>query len=147
MEFMFSLLVGAITSSPVFPSASIFGLSDLEAEAFGVEAFGTAVLAAVVFAMTHVQNKDKIALSVPVMVSGTVYSLICTLAPLTQAGLNPARDFGPRLVAYVAGWTDVAFQDCWLYIAAPILGAIAGAALVDKVLYAETNEAKETLAA
>ncbi len=38
----------------------------------------------------------------------TVAMLISVLAPLTQAGLNPARDFGPRLVALWAGWDSVA---------------------------------------
>lgn len=26
------------------------------------------------------------------------------LAPITQAGLNPTRDFAARLVAYIVGW-------------------------------------------
>ena len=34
--------------------------------------------------------------------------LIAVIAPLTQAGFNPARDFGPRLFAYAAGWGSVA---------------------------------------
>jgi glycerol uptake facilitator protein len=110
-------------------------------QAFGVEAMGTAILAATVFAVTHRRNSGR-DIPVPFVVGGTVFSLINVLAPLTQCGMNPARDFGPRIVAFLAGWTDVAFQDCWLYIAGPIIGALAGAAFVDKVLYADKKEAK-----
>ena len=64
--------------------------------------------------------------------------LISVIAPLTQACLNPARDVGPRLVAYVAGWGAIAipgprsFLD--VYVAAPIIGAIAGGGLYERVL-------------
>ena len=40
----------------------------------------------------------------PVFIGLTVTSIIALIAPLTQAGLNPARDLGPRLVAWLAGW-------------------------------------------
>ena len=62
--------------------------------------------------------------------------LISIFAPLTQAGFNPARDFGPRIVAWFAGWKTVAFTKSWLYIVAPIVGAVFGAALADRVLFA-----------
>ena len=67
----------------------------------------------------------------------TVGGLIAVFAPLTQAGFNPARDFGPRIVAWFAGWRSVAFTNAWLYIVAPIVGAVFGAALADRVLFAE----------
>jgi hypothetical protein len=41
----------------------------------------------------------------------TVTSIICLVAPLTQVGLNPARDLGPRIVAWVMGWGDATFPD------------------------------------
>ena len=122
----------AIDSARVF--GEYFDSSLTPFQAFGVEAMGTAILATIVFAMTHKRNEDR-GIPVPYMVGGTVFTLINALAPLTQCGLNPARDFGPRIVAYFAGWTDVAFQNCWLYIAGPIVGALFGAALIDKFVY------------
>jgi glycerol uptake facilitator-like aquaporin len=132
-----------LSRASAIPSARVFGEyydpSLTGVEAFGVEAFGTAVLAAVVFAVSHPRAADRISIPVPLIIGCTVFSLICFLAPLTQCGMNPARDFGPRLVAYLAGWTDVAFQDCSLYILAPLIGAPMGAALVDNLLYARKD--------
>jgi glycerol uptake facilitator protein len=56
---------------------------------------------------------------------------------LTQACFNPARDFGPRVFASLAGWGSIAlpgFSDTgWLtvYILAPIIGAVLGGGLYD----------------
>ncbi|MFW5858947.1 MAG: hypothetical protein ACOCYP_02900 [Planctomycetota bacterium] len=54
---------------------------------------------------------------------------ISAVAPLAMVGLNPARDFGPRLFAACAGWGRVATpgpQDGFftVYILAPCLGAL-----------------------
>ena len=120
------------------------------AQAFGVEALGTAILTATAFWMTHPsssssssssrqQDKQRHRLPVPAVMGATVFGLINALAPLTQAGMNPARDFGPRLVAYCAGWTHVAFVGSWVYILAPLVGAMAGAAWIDKVVFGATT--------
>ena len=70
----------------------------------------------------------------------TVSALISVIAPLTQACFNPARDLGPRLFAFLAGWGSVALPGArptgflTVYIIAPILGAIAGSAIYLHVL-------------
>lgn len=105
-------------------------------QAFLAEAFGTSVLAAVIFALTHPCNDTmRHKVYIPPFIGMIVGALICVLAPLTQGGFNPARDFGPRIVAYLYGWTTVAFQQAWLYIVAPIIGALLGALFIDKFLY------------
>ena len=97
------------------------------------EFIGTAILAIVVFSLTDARNNASPQSNlVPVFIGLTVSALISVLAPLTQAGFNPARDFGPRLVAYFAGWGQVALPGLadlsWLtvYIVAPIAGASFG---------------------
>ena len=73
--------------------------------AIGAEAVGTFLVVFMVFALTEGCNvgRPDNALA-PVFIGLTVTSIICLLAPLTQAGLNPARDLGPRLVAWLMGW-------------------------------------------
>jgi len=98
--------------------------------AIGAETFGTFVLLLMIFALTEGCNigrpNDALA---PLFIGLTVSSIICLVAPLTQAGLNPARDFGPRLVAWVTGWGPAAFPDqvggfFFVYILGPIIGGI-----------------------
>ena len=108
--------------------------------AFFAEALGTGILAFVIFASTHPKNKTMKDGFIPPIIGLTVGSLIAVIAPLTQAGFNPARDFGPRIVAFLAGWKTVAFKGCWVYILAPILGAPIGAAIADQILYSDDSE-------
>ena len=98
--------------------------------AIGAEVFGTFLLLLMIFALTEGCNvgrpDDAIA---PLFIGLTVTSIICLIAPLTQAGLNPARDFGPRMVAWLTGWGTAAFPDqsggfFFVYILAPIIGAL-----------------------
>jgi glycerol uptake facilitator protein len=101
--------------------------------AIGAEALGTFLLILMIFALTEGCNvgRPDNALA-PVFIGLTVTSIICLIAPLTQAGLNPARDLGPRLVAWCAGWGDAAFPDrvggfFYVYIAAPLTGGVIAA--------------------
>ena len=108
--------------------------------AFFVEAWGTAVLVFIIFAVTDKNNSavGKDNGLVPLLIGLTVAFLLSLYAPLTQAGLNPARDFGPRLVSAMAGWGVVAIpgprNGFWLYILAPFLGGPIGGAMHDLVV-------------
>lgn len=103
------------------------------ATALAAEVFGTFLLALVVFGLTDPANRrgcdPRLA---PVFIGLTVALLISLLAPHTQACFNPARDFGPRLFACLAGWGEIALPGMnghgffTVYILAPIAGAILG---------------------
>lgn len=106
-----------------------------------VEILGTLILALVVFAVTDDRNSGRPPAGLAAVFIGlTVSALISVIAPLTQACFNPARDFGPRLIAYFAGWGSVAIPGLsdlsWLtvYILAPCVGAVLGGGLYEFVL-------------
>lgn len=98
-----------------------------------VEAFGTFLLVLIIFALTEDCNVGRPSNHLaPVFIGLTVTSLICLTAPLTQTGLNPARDLGPRLVAWLAGWGGAAFPRqtggfFYVYILSPLFGGSAAA--------------------
>ncbi len=117
--------------------------------AMGAEALGTFLLVLVIFALTEECNvgrpSDTLA---PVFIGLSVTSIICLLAPLTQAGLNPARDLGPRLVAWLAGWGDAAFPDrvggfFHVYVLAPCLGAAVASQMFVHVLEPQARRRQE----
>lgn len=92
------------------------------------------MLAFVIFSLTNKNNdcqKNKV--FIPPLIGATVGALIAVIAPITQAGFNPARDFGPRIIAWLAGWKGVAFTKWWLYVLAPLVGAPIGAILAEKL--------------
>ncbi|MGH2541653.1 MAG: aquaporin, partial [Ardenticatenaceae bacterium] len=74
----------------------------------------------------------------PFLIGFTVSVLISLFAPLTQAGWNPARDFGPRIIAFFAGWGDIAIpapsNGFWVYIVGPLVGGPVGAAVHELLL-------------
>lgn len=102
--------------------------------AFFIECVGTAVLLLVICGLTDRKNKGRSDHLNPILIGLTVTLLISLLAPLTQAGFNPARDLGPRLFSALAGWKEIPFttngSGWWLvYLVAPTCGGLLGAGL------------------
>ena len=97
--------------------------------AMAAEFAGTFILFFAIVALTDERNrKAPGSLAAPVLIGFTLTSCIALLAPLTQAGFNPARDFAPRLVALLFGWGSAAFPDTsggffWVYMFSPVIGA------------------------
>src|SRR5262249_37440424 len=106
-----------------------------ELTAFAAEVLGTLLLALAVFALTDPHNLAAPASRLaPVFIGLTVSVLIAVIAPLTQACFNPARDFGPRLFAFMAGWGEIAIPGprggfFTVYILGPTVGAVLGGGL------------------
>ncbi|HLZ09636.1 MAG TPA: MIP/aquaporin family protein [Chloroflexota bacterium] len=123
-----------------FPNPALFG-TDAAARALVsplhaalVEGFGTAVLVFIVFSLTGRENWAAPAANLaPFFIGFTIAVLISLFSPITQAGWNPARDFGPRLVAYALGWGEIAIPGpaggFWAYIVGPLVGGPLGGAL------------------
>ncbi|TAK20641.1 MAG: ABC transporter permease subunit [Chloroflexota bacterium] len=132
--------LSAMVFGQYFPNPAIFGADPAVRalvtpfQAFLVEMFGTAVLAFIVFALTDQRNEAGPGVAMtPLFVGFTVAALISLFAPITQAGWNPARDLGPRLVSWVLGWGNIAIPGpdggFWIYLAGPFVGAPVGATI------------------
>jgi glycerol uptake facilitator protein len=97
--------LSAMMFGEYFPNPALFGTAEeawrivSPAGAFLAEMAGTAMLAFLIGAVTRERNPVRPSPRTAPLVSGLGLAVIILLiAPLTQAGLNPARDFGPRLV-------------------------------------------------
>jgi glycerol uptake facilitator-like aquaporin len=121
------------------PNPAVFGLNyslySVEAALF-IEAWGTAVLMFMILALTDDRQKVLVKKELaPFLIGFTVAVLISCYAPITQAGWNPARDFGPRLVSWFAGWGSNAIpgprDEFWIYIVGPMIGAPLGGLAYD----------------
>ncbi|MDH5682361.1 MAG: aquaporin [Spirochaetota bacterium] len=108
--------------------------------AFLAEAVGTFCLMLFILLLTDTANlgkpKDS---STPVFIGIALTLIISIIAPLTQAGLNPARDFSPRILTVIAGWGDAAFPDkdygfITVYMFGPVLGAVSASLLFTKLI-------------
>lgn len=130
--------LSAMMFGEYFPNPAVFGTAEdawrviTPTSAFIAEMIGTAMLAFIVCTVTHERNTARPPSAMGAVIIGVgVAAIISVIAPLTQAGLNPARDFGPRMVAYFLGWGEIAIPGprngfFTVYILAPICGAVIG---------------------
>lgn len=116
--------------------------------AFAVEFVITAVLMFAILALGDDKNGAPRGPMNPLLIGILIAVIGGSLGPLTGFAMNPARDFGPKLFAYFAGW-DYALsggKDIPYFIV-PILAPIAGAAfggwLYPKAVGAYTPAASE----
>lgn len=133
--------LSAMVFGEYFPNPAVYGSAENAwrvvslKSAFAAEFIGTAMLAFLVGSLTSEKNMARPnSAFVAVAIGLGVAAIISVVAPLTQAGLNPARDFGPRLMSFFLGWGEIAIpgpRGGWftVYILAPVLGALFGGGL------------------
>jgi MIP family channel proteins len=91
---------------------------------------GTALLMIGIFALTDRKNNGLPGAAVPAGVAALVVLIGATFGFNSGYAINPARDFGPRLFTFVAGWGPDVFAAghgwWWVPIVGPSIGAILG---------------------
>ena len=108
------------------------------------EVVGTAFLLIFVVAITDGRNLLPGSNLPPLIIGFAVFAIGTSFGPNTGYAINPARDFGPRLFSYFAGWGKVALPGTfdngmgfhytnyfWIPIVGPLIGGIIGVLLYD----------------
>src|SRR5579871_4520339 len=103
------------------------GLAISVVHAFVDEIVLTAVLVLGIFAITEEFNTVAPQANSGALIIGLLVAAIGASAGNLEAwAINPARDFGPRLFAWMAGWGEAALPSpqshWWVPIAGPLLG-------------------------
>lgn len=102
--------------------------------AFWDEVILTGMLLLGIFAITDELNEVAPKANSGALMIGLLVAAIGASAGYLEAwAINPARDFGPRLLAWFAGYDQAAFPApghyWWVPVAAPLLGGVLGAGL------------------
>jgi glycerol uptake facilitator protein len=100
---------------------------------------GTAFLVAFIFALTDERNQPPRANLAPLIVGFVVVAIGLSFGANAGYAINPARDFGPRLFAWIAGWGKIAMPGdygnvntyFWIPIVGPFVGGLIGAIVYD----------------
>lgn len=117
--------------------------------AFGDEFVGTALLVGLIFAIVDVRNQPVQANLNPMIIGFLIVAIGLSFGLNSGYAINPARDFGPRLLITLVGGgtTSLLGQDnyFWIPIVAPLLGGVAGAYIYDFTIH-KVLEARGLLA-
>jgi aquaporin Z len=88
-----------------------------DARGFFLELICSAIFVAVILQVTR---SDRYGASALLAIPLTLFAIHIALIPFTGSSVNPARTLGPDLVG-ATGWSDI-----WIYLLAPLAGAILG---------------------
>ena len=114
-------------------------------QAFLTEMVITAILMSLIMALTDDGNGVPRGAMAPLLIGFLVALIGASFGPLTGFAMNAARDFGPRLFAYFAGWgsdvmTGYPLSDLItipyfiIPLTAPIVGACLGAVIYKSMI-------------
>jgi glycerol uptake facilitator protein len=118
---------GVFTTFPAFANIPAAGLYD--------QILGTALLVLLIFAVTDRRNLAPSGSISPILVGLSVVAIGMSFGSLYGYAINPARDFGPRLLTVFAGFKKNGLTDgthaYWIPIVGPLIGGLVGAAIYD----------------
>ncbi|KQH74019.1 MIP/aquaporin family protein [Xylella fastidiosa subsp. sandyi] len=116
------------------------GMAITPIHALGDEIILTAFLVFGIFAITERFNETAPTANSGALVIGLLVATIgACMGYLEGWAINPARDLGPRLFAFLAGWGESAFPGkdhyWWIPIIGPLIGGVMGATAFQCLIY------------
>lgn len=107
--------------------------------AFFSEALGTFFLVLVILATIDERNTPTSKFSAPITIGLALTTIALAGGWETGFSLNPARDFGPRLFTFFAGYGVKVFSldhfYFWVPLVAPVFGGLAAGFVYDSLIY------------
>lgn len=103
-------------------------------QAFLVEVIITAILMGVIMSLSDDNNGLPRGPLAPLLIGLLIAVIGSSMGPLTGFAMNPARDFGPKLMTFLTGWGEISLtggRDIPYFLVpifAPVVGACLGAA-------------------
>jgi MIP family channel proteins len=108
---------------------------------------GTAILMVVICALSDTRNAAPTGNMGPLMVGLLVVGIGMCFGFNSGYAINPARDLGPRLFTFLAGWGTEVFRAgnhwFWIPIVGPLVGGVVGTLLYDAFIGKHFSEAKK----
>jgi glycerol uptake facilitator protein len=106
---------------------------------FADQVIGTAFLVGFILAVTDEFNAPVKSNMAPLVVGFIVVAIGLSYGANAGYAINPARDYGPRLWAWIAGWKSIAMPGdygnvntfFWIPIIGPLVGSAIGALVYD----------------
>lgn len=99
--------------------------------AFADQVVGTALLVGLIFAVVDMRNAPPQGNLAPYIIGFIVVGIGLSFGYNAGYAINPARDFGPRLLAWIVGFKGIALPGpdnyFWVPILGPLLGGLIGA--------------------
>ncbi|WP_225100209.1 MIP/aquaporin family protein [Streptomyces sp. CoH27] len=101
---------------------------------------GTAFLLMLIAAVLDVRNQAVKSNLAPLVVGFVVAAIGMSYGANAGYAINPARDFGPRLLTWIEGWKSLAFPGSvsgsfssywWIPIVGPLIGGVVGIVVYD----------------
>jgi glycerol uptake facilitator protein len=100
---------------------------------------GTAILVALIAAIIDKRNQAPMSNMAPFLVGLVVVGIGLSYGTNAGYAINPARDLGPRLFTWIAGWNELAFPGdystfsgyWWIPIVGPLVGGAIGVLVYD----------------
>jgi glycerol uptake facilitator protein len=100
---------------------------------------GTAILVVLIAALIDNRNQAPAGNLAPLLIGFVIAVIGCSYGTNAGYALNPARELGPRVFAWLAGWGKLALPGdygqttnyWWIPVFIPLFGAVAGILLYD----------------